>query len=124
MVIFSLQNSLTMPTQNHINYVEFTARDLESVKSFYSSVFDWEFTDYGPSYTAFSSSGIEGGFMKTEEPAKNGALIILYHDDLEAIKNKVLKADGRITQDIYEFPGGKRFHFSDPEGNELAVWSE
>lgn len=113
-----------MPTRNHINYVEFTARDLETAKSFYSSVFGWKFTDYGPSYIAFSNSGLEGGFMKTEEPAKNGALVILYHDDLEAIKNKVLEANGRITHDIYEFPGGKRFHFSDPEGNELAVWSE
>jgi predicted enzyme related to lactoylglutathione lyase len=113
-----------MPTNNHINYIEFTARDLEEIKSFYSEVFGWTFTDYGPTYTAFTDSGLEGGFEQSNEPVQNGALVVLYHNDLHEVKDKVLSAGGRLTKDIFEFPGGKRFHFADPQGNELAVWSE
>ena len=112
------------PVNNHINYIEFSVRNLESVKKFYAAVFGWEFTDYGPAYTSFAESGVAGGFEKTDEPTKNGALVILYHDDLEEVKKKILKHNGRISRDIFEFPGGRRFHFADPEGNELAVWSE
>lgn len=112
------------PSNNHINYLEFTARDLEEIKSFYSEVFGWTFTDYGPTYTAFTDSGLEGGFEQSNESVKNGVLVVLYHNDLEEVKQKVLSAGGRLTKDIFEFPGGKRFHFTDPQGNELAVWSE
>jgi len=109
---------------NHINYVEFKARDLEKIKEFYTASFGWSFTDYGPAYIAFSESGLEGGFEKTEKEIVNGALIILYHENLESIKDKIIKSNGRISKDIYSFPGGQRFHFIDPSGNELAVWSD
>lgn len=109
---------------NHINYVELYANDLEIVKSFYHNAFGWTFTDYGPNYTAFSNSGLEGGFEKTETPVTNGALVVLYHKNLESIKNKVLECGGKISIDIFSFPGGRRFQFIDPSGNELAVWSE
>jgi len=109
---------------NHINYVEFKAKDLERIKEFYSATFDWAFTDYGPTYIAFSESGLEGGFEKTENEIVNGALIILYHKDLILIKNKIIAVGGKITKDIFSFPGGLRFHFTDPSENELAVWSD
>lgn len=111
-------------TDNHINYIEFKALDLEAVKTFYSSVFGWTFTDYGPTYTAFSNSGLEGGFEKTEDPILNGALTVLYHQNLEKIKADVVQAGGKIVEDVFSFPGGKRFHFKDPSGNELAIWSD
>lgn len=109
---------------NHINYVEFKAKDLEQTKIFYIAAFAWSFTDYGPSYSSFSESGLAGGFEKTDGEIVNGALLVLYHKDLEFIKNKIIEAGGEITKDIFAFPGGHRFHFADPEGNELAVWSD
>lgn len=110
--------------ENHINYIEFKARDIEQIKTFYIEVFDWEFTDYGPNYVAFSNSGLEGGFEKTEEEIVNGVLVVLYHTDLAKVQQRVLKANGKISKEIFSFPGGKRFQFIDPSGNELAVWSD
>jgi predicted enzyme related to lactoylglutathione lyase len=112
------------PKDSHINYVEFKAKDLEAIKAFYSKAFDWTFTDYGPSYVAFSESGLDGGFEKTEDTIVNGALVVLYHTDLNLIKARIIEAGGNITRDIFSFPGGHRFHFADPSGNELAVWSD
>ncbi len=109
---------------NHINYVEFKAKDLEQIKAFYKACFEWTFTDFGPTYTSFSDSGLAGGFEKTENEIINGALIVLYHKDLEVIKNKIMEAGGIITKDIFSFPGGHRFHFADSSANELAVWSD
>lgn len=112
------------PKNNHVNYIEFKAKDLEKIKKFYSTSFDWTFTDYGSTYIAFSESGLEGGFEKTENDIVNGVLIVLYHNDLKLIKGKIIAAGGKISKDIFSFPGGRRFHFLDPSGNELAVWSE
>ena len=109
---------------NHINYVEFKAKDLEEIKEFYIKAFGWTFTDYGPTYTAFSNSGLEGGFEKSEDEIMNGALVVLYHENLESIKDTVIESKGRISKDIFSFPGGRRFHFVDPAGNELAIWSD
>lgn len=109
---------------NHINYVEFKTTDLEKIKTFYTTAFNWTFTDYGQNYTAFSSSGIEGGFEKTEDEIVNGALVVLHHQNLESIKDIIVEAGGKITIDIFAFPGGRRFHFTDPSGNELAVWTD
>lgn len=109
---------------NHINYVEFKAKDLKAIKEFYTTTFNWTFTDYGPTYVAFSESGLEGGFEKSEDAIINGALVILYHKNLELIKNKIINSKGKISKDIFSFPGGRRFHFVDPAGNELAVWSD
>jgi len=109
---------------NHINYIEFKAKDLVKIKEFYISSFNWTFTDYGPTYIAFSESGLAGGFEKTENEIVNGALIVLYHKNLDFIKNKIIELSGKISKDIFSFPGGRRFHFIDPSGNELAVWSD
>ncbi|WP_445381207.1 VOC family protein [Robiginitalea sp. IMCC43444] len=109
---------------NHIDYIEFKALDLEKTKAFYSSVFEWKFTDYGPAYTSFEGSGVAGGFELSEKPVVNGALIVLYHENLKAVMDKVEAGGGSITKDIFTFPGGKRFHFQDPSGNELAVWTD
>lgn len=109
---------------NHIDYIEFKALDLERIKSFYSVLFNWTFTDYGPTYVSFSNSGIAGGFEKSEDPVVNGTLIVLYNDDLETLKSRIVEAGGKISKDIFPFPGGRRFHFLDPSGNELAVWSK
>ena len=111
-------------TDNHINYVEFKAEDLEKVKIFYTQAFDWQFTDYGPDYTAFSESGLQGGFERSAVEIVQGALIVLYHHHLESILVKVKVAGGTILKDIFSFPGGRRFHFADPAGNELAIWSD
>ena len=109
---------------NHINYVEFKAKDLEEIKEFYAKAFGWTFTDYGPTYTAFLNSGLDGGFEKSDEDIINGALIVLYHANLEQIKDAVIESRGKISKNIFSFPGGRRFHFIDPAGNELAVWSD
>ena len=109
---------------NHINYVEFKAKDLEKIKAFYSSVFGWTFKDFGEDYTAFHNSGIYGGFEKSKAAARNGALIVLYHENLEYVIDQVKAAGGKITRETFSFPGGRRFHFKDVSGNELAVWSD
>ncbi|MEM5566366.1 VOC family protein [Psychroserpens sp. AS72] len=110
------------PTNNHINYIELYANDLDSVKTFYTNVFEWTFTDYGPTYTAFENSGLSGGFEKTDKPITNGALVVIYHNNLENIRLKILDYGCKISVDIFSFPGGRRFQFIDPTGNELAVW--
>ena len=111
-------------TDNHINYVEFKTNDIASTKAFYSQLFNWTFTDYGPTYTAFADSGLMGGFELSDEKIVNGALIVLYHSKLESVRDEVIEAGGQISKEIFSFPGGRRFHFKDPAGNELAIWSE
>ncbi len=111
-------------TNNHINYIEFKANDLEKIKAFYGQAFEWKFKDYGPTYIAFSESGTEGGFEKSDMNITNGALVVLYNQDLADIKSKITEAGGKISKDIFAFPGGHRFHFIDPTGNELAIWSD
>jgi predicted enzyme related to lactoylglutathione lyase len=109
---------------NHINYIEFKAKDLTAIKDFYTKSFNWQFTDYGPAYTSFAESGVFGGFEQTDGEIVNGVLVVLYHDNLEETLKKVVDAGGVITKEIFSFPGGRRFQFLDPSGNELAVWSE
>jgi predicted enzyme related to lactoylglutathione lyase len=100
-----------MEVNNHINYVEFYSPDLQIVKRFYSQVFEWVFTDFGLRYTAFSESGIAGGFELSDKPITKGALVILYHSELENIREKIKTAGGSIVQDIFSFPGGKKISF-------------
>ena len=109
---------------NRINYIEFKAKNLEKIKTFYIECFGWKFKDYGSDYVSFSKSGLKGGFERTEDAIVNGALVVLYHKKLEKIKIKIVKAGGEISKDIFSFPGGRRFQFLDPSGNELAVWSD
>ncbi len=111
-------------TNNHINYVEFKARDLVVTREFYSKCFGWEFKAYGETYCSFSESGLMGGFEKTDTEISNGALVVLYHNDLEVVRKTVIDLGGNISREIFSFPGGRRFHFTDPSGNELAIWSD
>jgi len=111
-----------MRADGKIDYVEFPGKDLGATKQFYMAAFGWSFTDYGPAYTAFEGQGIDGGF--DAEDARPAPLVVLYADHLEAMLAKVRAAGGEITRKIMSFPGGRRFHFRDPSGNELAVWSE
>ena len=85
-----------MSTNTLINYIEFKSHDLEATKTFYSSIFGWKFTDYGPTYTAFAESGIEGGFELSGDAIVNGALVVLYHENLEEIQKQVEAAGAKI----------------------------
>ena len=111
-----------MREDGKIDYVEFPGTDLPATKAFYSAAFDWSFTDYGPGYAAFENQGTDGGFT-TDPEAPRSPLVILYAEDLEAMQARVEAAGGVISTPIFAFPGGRRFHFRDPSGNELAVWS-
>ncbi len=106
-----------------MDYIEFPATDIAATKKFYSAVFGWKFEDYGPDYTSFFDGRLAGGFTKDRKPA-NGVLVVLYASDLAATEAKVKASGGKIVKPVFSFPGGRRFHFSDPNGNELAVWSE
>jgi len=106
-----------------IQYVEFLSKDLAKAKAFYQAAFGWAFTDYGPEYTAFSGEHVDGGFTPGE-PLRGSVLVILYSGKIEETKQKVEAAGGVITKDLFPFPGGRRFQFLDPDGNELAVWSD
>ena len=115
--------------RNHekIDYVEFPASNLEETKRFFTKVFGWEFEDFGPDYSAFSNQGLDGGFFRSEQRAttENGsALIVFFSSHLEETQQKVENAGGAVIKPIFSFPGGRRFHFSDPSGNEYAVWAE
>lgn len=110
-----------------LNYLEFAAKDLAATKAFFSEVFNWRFTDYGDEYTAFDDQGLEGGFYKAElatSSKQGGALVVFYSDTLEETQTKIESAGGVIVEAIFAFPGGRRFHFVEPSGNEFAVWSE
>lgn len=105
-----------------VQYLEFLSNDISRAKEFYTKSFGWRFTDYGPGYTAFEGDYVDGGFTPGK-PIKGTVLVILYSNDLAATKQKIIDAGGTIVKDIFEFPGGRRFHFTDPDGYELAVWS-
>lgn len=107
-----------------IDYIEFPATDLPRTKAFYEAVFRWKFTGYGPEYTSFEDGRLAGGFWKAATPSGRGPLIVIYAGDLAAMEVAIKAAGGAIVKDTFSFPGGKRFHFTDPSGNELAVWSE
>jgi hypothetical protein len=116
-----------MKETGKISYVELPSRDIRAAKDFFSSVFGWTFVDYGSEYTAFDNAGLDGGFFKSDMAArtdKGSALVILYSRELEETLDKVEKSGGTIVKPIFSFPGGRRFHFIDPSGNEFAVWSD
>lgn len=124
----TLQDANTKMTKhNKINYIEIPAKNIEATKAFFSEVFGWSFVDYGPDYCSFSAQGVDGGFFKSDlvVSTSNGSpLIVLYSNVLEATQDNIKKAGGNIVEPTFSFPGGRRFHFSDPNGNEFAVWSE
>jgi uncharacterized protein len=112
-----------------INYIEFASTDIERTKKFYAAVFGWSFIDYGPDYASFTaaSAGIDGGFYRADphdDAPKTAPLVVLYSAGLKATEDAIVAAGGKIVVPTFEFPGGRRFHFSDGLGNVLAVWSE
>jgi predicted enzyme related to lactoylglutathione lyase len=112
-----------MKQTGKLDYLELpsTGGTLDSVKAFYSAAFSWTFTDYGPTYSAFDE-GLEGGFDAESSGGLQKPLPVLYSENLEETLSAVETAGGRIVRPIFAFPGGRRFHFTDPAGNELAVW--
>ena len=112
-----------MREDGKVDYVELPGGELPAVKAFYAGAFGWRFTDYGPDYAAFSE-GLDGGFQADAAEGSIKPVVVLYAHDLEAMLAKVQAAGGAIARPIFTFPGGRRFHFTDPAGNELAVWSE
>ena len=107
-----------------VDYIEFLTTDIEETRRFYSEVFGWEFTDYGPDYTSFTDGRLAGGFSAAPEVLAGGPLVVVYSTNLEEIQALVTENGGKIVREIFEFPGGRRFHFTDPSGNELSVWSD
>jgi predicted enzyme related to lactoylglutathione lyase len=112
-----------MQQDGKIDYVELPGGNLPGAKAFYAAAFGWTFIDYGPDYASFDE-GLQGGFQSGADEVPAAPLVILYAHDLEAMAEKVRAAGGEIVKPIFSFPGGRRFHFRDPAGNELAVWSE
>jgi predicted enzyme related to lactoylglutathione lyase len=115
-----------MSEHHKINYVEFPATNLDATKQFFEQVFNWQFTDYGPEYTSFANSGINGGFFQanlSSSTENGGALSVIYSNNLEETLAHVEQAGGEIVKPIFSFPGGRRFHFKEPSGNEFAAWS-
>ena len=116
-----------MGAENQIDYIEFQAADLTATRAFFEQLFGWKFTDYGPDYTSFEDGRIAGGFARADRRStieSGGVLVVFYHPRLEEVRQRVIDLGGRITADIYSFPGGHRFHFTEPSGNECAIWSE
>jgi predicted enzyme related to lactoylglutathione lyase len=116
-----------MDASNKIDYIEFQAGDLAATKAFFERLLGWKFEDYGPDYTSFADGRIAGGFQRSDKcgtVAGGGVLVVLYHPRLEEVRQRVTDLGGKIVRDIFSFPGGRRFHFTEPSGNELAIWSE
>jgi uncharacterized protein len=108
-----------------INYIEFVVTDMEASKAFYHAAFGWQFNDYGPEYAGIQKEGGEAGGLRLDTVVRSGGpLVILYSNALDTTLAKVREAGGTISKAPFSFPGGRRFQFIDPNGNELAVWSE
>lgn len=115
-----------MPTDQKIDYIELPAHDFDAVEAFYAAVFGWSFTDYGPDYRAFTDAKLDGGFYKSALRSRTdtgAALVVLFAANLEQTLERVVEHGGSVAKPIFEFPGGRRFHFFDVHGNELAVWT-
>lgn len=122
-----LEREKAMRENGKINYVEMPSRDLEATKRFFAAAFGWSFVDYGPDYVAITNAGLDGGFYRSDKIATTdtgSALVVLFSTNLETTLDNIKAAGGTIVKDIFAFPGGRRFHFCDPNGNEYAVWSE
>lgn len=115
-----------MPAHEKLNYVEYPARDLAATQAFFQTAFGWTFEQYGPDYAAFSGQGLDGGFYRADmaaTTAQGSALLVFYSERLEETLAKVTAAGGQIVKPVFAFPGGRRFHFTEPSGNEFAVWA-
>ncbi|MCC4620312.1 VOC family protein [Xanthomonas cassavae CFBP 4642] len=112
--------------ERRIDYVEFGSTDPDASRAFFEAVFGWQFQAYGPDYLAFNDGRMDGGFYRTAiaAPGEGGPLVVLYADDLAPMLERVRAAGGEIVKPVFGFPGGSRFHFREPGGSMLAVWSE
>lgn len=116
-----------MQEDSRINYIELPAEDFAKARAFYGDVFGWTFVDYGENYCAFNDGTTDGGFYRSplnSDYNRGAALVVLYAKDLEATLERITAGGGEICKPIFSFPGGRRFHFLDPNRNELAVWSD
>jgi predicted enzyme related to lactoylglutathione lyase len=121
----SAQQPLTPAEHDRrIDYIEMSATNIAATKKFYVDAFGWKFTDYGPDYASFADGRLAGGFTKAASVQRGGPLIVIFALDLADAEKRVRAAGGTITKPVFSFPGGRRFHFTDPSGNELAVWSD
>jgi predicted enzyme related to lactoylglutathione lyase len=107
--------------KNKLAYIELPATRTDEMKTFYGALFGWSFQDWGSDYTSFSESGLEGGFNAADEHRTRAPLAIIETDDIGTMEERVRQTGGKITLPTFKFPGGRRFHFTDPSGNELAV---
>jgi predicted enzyme related to lactoylglutathione lyase len=114
----------TQSNEGRVDYIEFPAPDIAKTKAFYTGVFGCKFTDSAPDYTSFEDGRLTGGFYKKDTVTAGGPLVVIYAADLAGMQTKVRAAGGAIVKEIFSFPGGRRFHFTDPAGNGLAVWSD
>jgi predicted enzyme related to lactoylglutathione lyase len=113
----------TRGKDRQIDNIEFNVADIARAKEFYGRAFGWTFTDFGPTYCEFTDGRLTGGLTTTGPVKPGGPLVILYSDDLTGSRKRIEEAGGTIVKPMFEFPGGRRFHFQDPDGYELAVWS-
>jgi uncharacterized protein len=111
------------PNDRQIDYIEMNVTDIARAKAFYGGAFGWTFQDYGPGYCEFRDGRLTGGFTTGGAPSPGGPLVVLYADDLDGARQQVEAAGGKIVKPPFDFPGGARFHFTDPDGYELAVWT-
>ena len=107
-----------------IDNIEFNVSDIARTKAFYGAAFGWKFTDYGPDYSSFEDGRLSGGLHGSKSGSRGGALVVIYATALEEVRDAVVFSGGQIVVETHDFPGGRRFHFTDPAGNELAVWSD
>ena len=114
-----------MPAEKRIDYIEIPVTDPAKARDFFAELMGWEFRDWGPDYISFHDGQLNGGFRRSvEPPPPNSVLLVFFSDDLERDRDRVVELGAAINQDIFEFPGGRRFHFVDPLGNEYAIWGE
>ena len=111
-----------MREDGKVDYVELPGGELPKQKAFYARAFGWSFTDYGPDYSATTTGDVDVGLNGQPEDSLSAPLPVVRVEDLEAAFNAVSKVGGTIAKPIFSFPGGRRFHFIDPSGSELAVW--
>lgn len=114
-----------MHAEKRIDYVEIPVTDPAQARDFFAVLMGWEFQEWGDDYISFNDGRLHGGFCRSDKPAPaEGVLVVFFSTDLERDRDRVVELGATISQDIFSFPGGRRFHFVDPVGNEYAIWSE
>lgn len=113
-----------MRVENRIDYVEIPVTDPAKAREFFAALFGWEFQEWGPDYLSFVDGRLDGGLCRADTPAPaTGVLLVFYSEDLHRDTSRIRQLGGTISKQIFDFPGGQRFHFVDPVGNEYAMWT-